>query len=86
MLQRRDQYKRSLIPQHSKDDVAEFVDNGAQCSHFFLGFTFLLVIRAEDGILRLTILTQAHRLQSQHIEAAPGEGRAAFGHTQIGSG
>lgn len=52
MLRGRNQDKRSFIPQHSKDNVAELVDDSTQGGHFCLSFTLFQIIHAKNWLLR----------------------------------
>ena len=77
------QYKRPLVSQYSKNDIAEFVHDRSERGHFGFAFALLLVVGAEDRILWLTVLAQTDRLQRQYIEAAAGIGRTTLGNAQI---
>ena len=76
---RSDDLKRLIVPEHSKDDVADLVHHSSDSHVFLLCFAFIGIIAVDDRIYRYpAALVHLKVIERHHMQDAPGEAGTPF--------
>ena len=74
-----DDFKRLIVPEHSKDDVADLVHHSSDSHVFLLCFAFIGIIAVDDRIYRYpAALVHLKVIERHHMQDASGEAGTPF--------
>ena len=78
--------KRFIIPEHRKNDVADFVHNGSDRYAFLLAFAFAFVgvVVVDDRIYRFFCpFIHLKVIERHHVQDTPGKAGTPLGHVDF---
>ena len=76
--------KRFIIPEHRKNNVADFVHNGSDSYVFLLAFTFFGVVVMDHRIYRsFCPLIHLKVIECHHVQDTPGKAGTPLGHVDF---
>ena len=78
---RRNEFKRSIIPEHGENDVADFVHDSSDSNNLFLAGAFADVVIINDRIYRrFCTFIHFQVVYGDHMQDTPGKAGAPLGH------
>ena len=78
---RRNEFKRFIIPEHSENNVADFVHNSSDSNNLFLAGAFADVVIINDRIYRrFCSFIHFQVVYGYHMQDTPGKAGAPLGH------
>lgn len=78
---RSDDLKQLIIPEHGKNDVADFMHDSPDSHVFLLAFAFVGIVVVDDRVYRLLCcLIYFEVIERYHVKDAPGEVGTSLGH------
>ncbi len=74
-------FKRLILPEHRKDDVADFVHHSPDSHALFLDLAFVGIVAVDDGGYRhAATLIHLKVVECYHVQDAPGQAGSPFRH------
>ena len=81
---RSDDFKRFIIPEHSKNDVADFMHDSPHSHVFFLAFAFVGIVAVDNRIYRcFRPFIYLKVIECYHMQDTSGKAGTSLGHVDF---